>query len=28
LASVKLTDIVQQVEDAMWRPEYRQIEAS
>jgi malic enzyme len=28
LASVKLADIVQQVEDAMWRPEYRQIEAS
>jgi len=28
LASAKLADIVQQVEDAMWRPEYRQIEAS
>jgi malate dehydrogenase (oxaloacetate-decarboxylating) len=28
LAGVKLLDIVQQVEDAMWRPEYRQIEAS
>jgi malate dehydrogenase (oxaloacetate-decarboxylating) len=28
LATAKLADIVQQVEDAMWRPEYRQIEAS
>jgi malate dehydrogenase (oxaloacetate-decarboxylating) len=27
LAQVKLTDIVQQVEDAMWAPEYRRIEA-
>jgi malate dehydrogenase (oxaloacetate-decarboxylating) len=28
LAGVKLVDIVQQVEDAMWQPEYRRIEAS
>ena len=28
LAEVTLTDIVQQVEDAMWQPEYRQIVAS
>jgi len=28
LAGVKLIDIVQQVEDAMWRPVYRRIEAS
>jgi malate dehydrogenase (oxaloacetate-decarboxylating) len=28
LAEVRLADIVQQVEDAMWRPEYRRIEAS
>jgi len=28
LATAKLADIVQQVEDAMWRPEYHQIEAS
>lgn len=28
LAGVRLADIVQQVEDAMWRPEYRRIEAS
>jgi malate dehydrogenase (oxaloacetate-decarboxylating) len=28
LAGVRLADIVQQVEDAMWRPEYRHIEAS
>jgi len=28
LASVKLEDIVQQVEDAMWQPEYRRIQAS
>ena len=28
LAGVKLADIVQQVEDAMWQPEYRRIEAS
>ena len=27
LAGVKLVDIVQQVEDAMWQPEYRRIEA-
>jgi len=27
LAQVKLDDIVQQVEDAMWQPEYRQIQA-
>jgi malate dehydrogenase (oxaloacetate-decarboxylating) len=27
LAGVKLPDIVQQVQDAMWRPEYRRIEA-
>jgi len=28
LAGAKLADIVQQVEDAMWQPEYRRIEAS
>jgi malate dehydrogenase (oxaloacetate-decarboxylating) len=28
LATVELTDIVQQVEDAMWQPEYRRIVAS
>ena len=28
LARVKLDDIVQQVQDAMWQPEYRRIEAS
>jgi malate dehydrogenase (oxaloacetate-decarboxylating) len=28
LASVELTDIVQQVEGAMWQPEYRRIQAS
>lgn len=28
LAGVELTDIVQQVEDAMWQPEYRRIQAS
>jgi malate dehydrogenase (oxaloacetate-decarboxylating) len=28
LAGVRLVDIVQQVEDAMWQPEYRRIEAS
>ena len=28
LATVKLADIVQQVEDAMWQPEYRRIQAS
>ncbi len=28
LAGVRLVDIVQQVEDAMWQPEYRHIEAS
>jgi malate dehydrogenase (oxaloacetate-decarboxylating) len=28
LASVKLPDIVQQVQDAMWKPEYRRIQAS
>src|SRR5580704_10722971 len=28
LAGVKLSDIVQQVEDAMWQPEYRTIQAS
>jgi hypothetical protein len=28
LAEARLADIVQQVEDAMWRPEYRRIEAS
>jgi malate dehydrogenase (oxaloacetate-decarboxylating) len=27
LAGVKLGDIVQRVEDAMWQPEYRRIEA-
>ena len=28
LAGVELADIVQQVEDAMWQPEYRKIQAS
>jgi malate dehydrogenase (oxaloacetate-decarboxylating) len=28
LARVKFNDIVQQVQDAMWQPEYRQIQAS
>jgi malate dehydrogenase (oxaloacetate-decarboxylating) len=28
LAGVKLDDVVQQVEDAMWQPEYRRIQAS
>jgi len=28
LAAAELPDIVQQVEDAMWRPEYRRIQAS
>jgi len=28
LATVELTDIVQQVEDAMWQPEYRRIQVS
>jgi len=28
LASVQLSDIVQQVQDAMWQPEYRRIQAS
>jgi malate dehydrogenase (oxaloacetate-decarboxylating) len=28
LAGVRLVDIVQQVEDAMWQPEYRKLEAS
>ncbi len=28
LAGVELADIVQQVEDAMWQPEYRRIQAS
>jgi malate dehydrogenase (oxaloacetate-decarboxylating) len=28
LATVELDDIVQQVEDAMWQPEYRRIQAS
>ena len=27
LATVKLSDIVQQVEDAMWQPRYRRIQA-
>ena len=27
LAGVELDDIVQQVQDAMWQPEYRQIQA-
>jgi hypothetical protein len=27
-AGVELADIVQQVEDAMWQPEYRRIQAS
>ena len=28
LAGVKFSDIVQQVQDAMWQPEYRRIQAS
>jgi malate dehydrogenase (oxaloacetate-decarboxylating) len=28
LAGVKLGDIVQEVQDAMWQPEYRRIQAS
>jgi malate dehydrogenase (oxaloacetate-decarboxylating) len=28
LTGVRLADIVQQVQDAMWQPEYHQIEAS
>jgi malate dehydrogenase (oxaloacetate-decarboxylating) len=28
LARVKLIDIVRHVQDAMWQPEYRRIEAS
>jgi malate dehydrogenase (oxaloacetate-decarboxylating) len=28
LAGVRFGDIVQQVQDAMWQPEYRRIEAS
>jgi malate dehydrogenase (oxaloacetate-decarboxylating) len=28
LAEARLADIVQQVDDAMWRPDYRRIEAS
>jgi malate dehydrogenase (oxaloacetate-decarboxylating) len=28
LARVKFHDIVQQVQDAMWQPEYRRIQAS
>ncbi len=28
LAAVELPDIVQQVEDAMWQPEYRRIQAA
>jgi malate dehydrogenase (oxaloacetate-decarboxylating) len=28
LARVRLDDIVQQVQDAMWQPEYRRIQAS
>jgi hypothetical protein len=28
LAEVKFGDIVQQVQDAMWQPEYRRIQAS
>ena len=28
LATVKVGDIVQQVQDAMWQPEYRHVEAS
>jgi malate dehydrogenase (oxaloacetate-decarboxylating) len=28
LARVRLDDIVQQVQDAMWQPEYRRIRAS
>ena len=28
LATLELVDIVQQVEDAMWQPEYRRIQAS
>jgi malate dehydrogenase (oxaloacetate-decarboxylating) len=28
LAGIEFSDIVQQVQDAMWQPEYRRIEAS
>lgn len=28
LARVRLDDIVQQVQDAMWQPEYRRLQAS
>jgi len=28
LAGIKFDDIVQQVQDAMWQPEYRRIQAS
>jgi malic enzyme len=28
LATAELADIVQKVEDAMWQPEYRRIQAS
>jgi malate dehydrogenase (oxaloacetate-decarboxylating) len=28
LATAKVGDIVQQVQDAMWQPEYRRVEAS
>ena len=28
LATIELPDIVQQVEDAMWQPQYRRIQAS
>jgi len=28
LAAVKFDDIIQQVQDAMWQPEYRRIHAS
>jgi malate dehydrogenase (oxaloacetate-decarboxylating) len=28
LAGIKFSDIVQQVQDAMWQPEYRRVQAS
>jgi malate dehydrogenase (oxaloacetate-decarboxylating) len=28
LAAAKVSDIVQQVQDAMWQPEYRHVEPS
>jgi len=28
LATIELPDIVQQIEDAMWQPQYRRIQAS